>query len=65
MINDITPANELTSAQVAKLDRLAKEDPEARVITWAGSGPIIRRSGDGRLNRLAPNGRLTTFKKAS
>ncbi len=59
-LNRLAPG-ELTLAQHSKLDSIARDDPEAKVIGYDG-GPLIRRSG-GRVQRCRNTGRLTPVRK--
>jgi hypothetical protein len=51
---------ELSPAQNARLDRLADQDPDAKVVGWASGGPVVRRS-DGRVWRITPAGRAVAM----
>lgn len=50
----------LTTAQESRLTRIAKEDPDAKVVGFEG-GVILRR-GDGRYQRLRNTGRVTPIR---
>jgi hypothetical protein len=51
---------ELSRAQHARLDRLADQDPDAKVIGWASDGPVVLRS-DGRVWKILPSGRAVAM----
>lgn len=52
----------LSTAQRSRLDRLADEDTEAKVVGWHGPGPLVRRAG-GRLQVVTPVGRLNAVRE--
>jgi hypothetical protein len=52
---------DLTVAQRARLESLADQEPDARVVGWQGA-PVVRRS-DGRLQRLVATGRLNAVER--
>lgn len=50
----------LTRAQHDRLDTLAYECPEARVVDWAKDSPVIEHH-DGTTARVTPRGKLIPF----
>lgn len=59
----MTAYPQLSVAQSSKLDRIAKDDPQATVVAWQG-GPVVRR-GDGRLQRVVVTGRINPVRGKS
>lgn len=53
---------ELTPAQFNRLESIADEDPDARVVGHSVGRPVLRR-GDGRVQAVQPTGRLTSSEK--